>query len=303
MAYNPFDNGVYNATPPTLSDGQVAPVELDVNGNQKVNLAVVSGTLPLPTGAATSANQTNGSQKSQQVDAAGNVQPAGDTPAHSVNVEMTDGTNVLGTSAHPVAVSAASLPLPTGAATAANQATEIASLATLAGGVSGTKYQDNVAQINGTTTSVGTGASDAGTQRVAPCNPVIKTIQVTNPAAGAGWSTSPPSGKQWIIIAASWIFTASGTAANRTPNVFTNTSGNAWFVDLARNVITTGQAPRVNAFAGGQLSTDILSGNLQIFLSLPPGLIIDSNDAINASAANIQTTDQFSNIFLKVIEQ
>jgi hypothetical protein len=52
-------------------------------------------TLPLPTGAATettlgtrasSANQTNGSQKTQVVDAGGNVQPAGDSTARPIYV-------------------------------------------------------------------------------------------------------------------------------------------------------------------------------------------------------------------------
>jgi hypothetical protein len=201
-----------------------------------------------------------------------------------------------------IGVNVASSALAVGAATAANQATEITGLAAIVAALAAT-LKMNLAQIAGTATSVGTGASDAGTQRVAACNPVIKTISVSAPAAGAAWTATPPAGKQWIIIALSYIFTASATAATRTLNIFTNTSGNAWFVDLARNGITASQAPRVNAFSGGQLSTDILTGNLQIFLSLPPGLIIDSGDVLNGSAANIQTTDQFSNIFLKVIEQ
>ena len=44
MAYNPFNNGQYNSTPPTLTSGQTSPIQLDVNGNQKVVLA--SGTAP-----------------------------------------------------------------------------------------------------------------------------------------------------------------------------------------------------------------------------------------------------------------
>lgn len=55
--------GVYNSITPTMASGQMAPVQLDLNGNQKVNLintsiAITATALPLPTGAATSALQT-----------------------------------------------------------------------------------------------------------------------------------------------------------------------------------------------------------------------------------------------------
>jgi hypothetical protein len=42
--FNPTLAGQHNSTAPTLTDGQYAPVELDVNGNQKV---VVQGTVPV----------------------------------------------------------------------------------------------------------------------------------------------------------------------------------------------------------------------------------------------------------------
>jgi len=36
MSNNPFDQGIYRVTPPTLSDGDVCALQLDVNGNLKV---------------------------------------------------------------------------------------------------------------------------------------------------------------------------------------------------------------------------------------------------------------------------
>lgn len=57
------------------------------------SVAVTAASLPLPTGAATSANQTNASQKTQVVDGSGNVQPSLDTVARSGFVRVTDGTN------------------------------------------------------------------------------------------------------------------------------------------------------------------------------------------------------------------
>lgn len=93
------------------------------------NITNISGTVSLPTGAATSANQTNASQKTQIVDGSGNVvastsnslnvnvtntepisgtvtanQGTPNTLANAWPVEITDGTNVLGTSSHPVRI-------------------------------------------------------------------------------------------------------------------------------------------------------------------------------------------------------
>lgn len=95
-----------------------------------------SASLPVSvTGGATSANQTNGSQKTQVVDGSGNVQNAGDAAARALFEKITDGTNTAAVKAastaalatdpalvvavspnNTIPISAASLPLPTGAA-------------------------------------------------------------------------------------------------------------------------------------------------------------------------------------------
>jgi hypothetical protein len=49
----------------------------------------------LPTTAATSTKQSDGSQKSQTVDASGNVQPAGDTAARPIWAKLSDGAAAL----------------------------------------------------------------------------------------------------------------------------------------------------------------------------------------------------------------
>jgi hypothetical protein len=89
--------GQYNSSLPTLTTGQQSSIQLDSSGRQiisplstssTVNVNNISGTVSLPTGAATSANQatiisdlgtistnqTGGSQKTQIVDGSGNVQ-------------------------------------------------------------------------------------------------------------------------------------------------------------------------------------------------------------------------------------
>ncbi|HWR15160.1 MAG TPA: hypothetical protein VN577_10045 [Terriglobales bacterium] len=54
MSFNPYNQGQYKTTPPTLTDGQISPVMLDTNGNQKVTIvgtpavtATVSGTVSI----------------------------------------------------------------------------------------------------------------------------------------------------------------------------------------------------------------------------------------------------------------
>lgn len=82
------------------------PVVVDGSG---VTQPVSAASLPLPSGAATSANQTNGNQQTQVV---GNGNTAWVSAGHA---QLVDGSGVT------QPVSAAALPLPSGAATSANQ--------------------------------------------------------------------------------------------------------------------------------------------------------------------------------------
>jgi len=50
MSYNPFSNGQYNTPPPTLTNGQVAPLQLDANGQLKVVSSGSSNPAAGPTG-------------------------------------------------------------------------------------------------------------------------------------------------------------------------------------------------------------------------------------------------------------
>lgn len=113
MSNNPFSLGTYNVTPPTLSDGQTHQVELDVNANLKI--------ASLPAGAAIIGQ-----------------------------VEVTDGTNILGTSTHPVRTD------PTGGTTQPVSGTVTATQAT------GTNLHV-VVDSAPTTTVTGTVTANAGT--------------------------------------------------------------------------------------------------------------------------------------------
>jgi len=71
----------FNTSPTTITSTNGSPLECDNAGNLLVkalqsgtwNITNISGTVSLPTGASTSANQTNASQKTQIVDGSGNV--------------------------------------------------------------------------------------------------------------------------------------------------------------------------------------------------------------------------------------
>lgn len=110
---SPALTGQYNTTLPTLTTGQFGVLAVDANGRQilspTVTLPVSAVTLPLPTGAATAANQ--------------NSTAAGTSASNAQGVQ-----GVTGGVAMPISVS--TLPLPAGAATSANQSSEIAALGT-----------------------------------------------------------------------------------------------------------------------------------------------------------------------------
>lgn len=126
------------------------------SGTDSVSAVVSSSALP--TGAATSANQTNGSQLTQIVDGSGNVwgprtgsggvnwmpvinlEASADgsaIAARTLQIGGSDGTNLRNISVDSTGKLninniSGTISLPTGAATAANQATEISSLSTIA---------------------------------------------------------------------------------------------------------------------------------------------------------------------------
>ena len=176
----------------------------DASKNLDVNVQVSA----LPSGAATSALQTTGNTAlstinttlgSPMQNSGGSVtanlgtlngaataakQPAIGT-AGSASADVLSVQGISGGTAIPVQgtfwqttqpISAASLPLPSNAAEETG-----GNLATLAGGVSSSKYQENLATIAGTAVDVNSGNKSAGTQRM-----VIATDQPVVAGLGGG---------------------------------------------------------------------------------------------------------------------
>lgn len=122
--------GTVLTTTPTYTNGQTVPLRVNGSGAQVVDGSgvtqpVSAATLPLPTGASTAALQTTGNTSLASLTAQLPATLGAKTSANSLAVVLaTDET---------VPVSATTLPLPTGAATAALQTTQEATLTAISG--------------------------------------------------------------------------------------------------------------------------------------------------------------------------
>ena len=191
---------VANAAAPTLTEAQRAPCSTDLAGALRVG-GTVTATVST-SGLATSANQTNGTQQTRVVDA------AGDTALVTAGgLLQVDGSGVTQPISGNVGVTGVVTIDTSNLSTSALQTTGNTSLATIAGTVAGTEIQAdivaalpagtnnigdvdvltfpdnepfNVAQVNGSTVTAGAGAVTAGTQRVtlASDDPAVTSLGV-----------------------------------------------------------------------------------------------------------------------------
>lgn len=159
-----------------VNDGDVSsanPLPVSAVQSGTWNVTDVSGTISLPTGAATAAKQPA-------------LGTAGTASADVITVQGIAGMTAVAVDGSAVTqpVSAASLPLPTGAATAANQSTANTALAAiqtavelLDNAVSGTEFQvDIVAALPAGTNAIGKLAANSGVD--------IGDVDVTSISAG-----------------------------------------------------------------------------------------------------------------------
>ena len=230
-----------------------------------LNVDVLSSVLP--TGASTSANQTNGSQKAQSVDGAGNVQPAGDTPARSIQVEQTDGANVIGTAAHPTRID------PTGTTT----------------------QPVNTAQIAGTATSVNSGGLDNGSQRVVIASGRNLAV-VTPPAPGVDWTYTIPSKSQLKTIYVR--LNTDANVANRTLLIqIKDASGNRIWQGATQAPMTASDTYDIVFSSAPPTDTTVLTGNF-VRCNIPSDLPLISTDIVATAIQNKQAGDNYTFIYL-----
>lgn len=184
------------------SDGTNAQtISTDATG--KLNINNISGTVSLPTGASTSSNQTNGNQKTQQVDGSGNVQPAGDVASRKVFTALTDGTNTTAVKAG----STAALASDPSAVVALSPNSPVPSGSNVIGALTANQSV-NVSQFAGNNTVTGTGASGSGIPRVTVSND--SNVLATQSGTWTVQQGSPP-----------WTITGTGSAGTPATGVIT----------------------------------------------------------------------------------
>lgn len=155
---------------------------------------VSAASLPLPTGAATSANQTTLGSQTTKINDGTNTAAV---KAASTAAAATDPAIVVAISPNnTVPVSAASLPLPSGAATSALQSTQDTSINTLLkpantlAGVTTVSTVTNLAQMAGAAIAMGTGVRAAGVQRVTIATDDLVPVSAASLPLPSGAATS-----------------------------------------------------------------------------------------------------------------
>lgn len=207
-----------------------APVVL---ASDQAAIPVTVASLPLPTGAATSAKQDTGNTSLASID--------GKTPALGQAAMAASSPVVIASNQSTLPVSAASLPLPSGAATSANQATEIASLSAIDTKLGGTlkvqapsvedsSFTDNPFAIAGKgstgpgtfikqSVSTATGGTDGDGNQIL-CLAVRDFSQGSPSAASGSLTAGSPTASfsctnpQSLVVSISGTWTGSITANN-----------------------------------------------------------------------------------------
>ena len=125
----------------------------------------------------------------------------------------------------------------------------------------------------------------------------ITTLTIANPAAGAEWSVTVPTGEQWIVRAVRARFVSSAAVATRFPNLVEDDgAGNLTVQSAPATGIAAAQTWDISWFHG---AVNIQNNNVQcnpwtLDTRMPPGFLIRS------ITGNIQAADQWSAIALLV---
>ena len=233
-------DGSGNVVPHQIDCDRTTPTQcqaIDSSGRAAIQ---APPSLPLPTGAATAANQ--------EVTAAG---------TSALSAQAVQG--VTGGVALPATLAGTTVPLPTNAAqetggnlatigtntgtTATNTGTTATNTGTIAGAVTSSVMQDNIKQVNGTTVLVNTGATGTGSQRVT-------VAQDTTTIAGS--AATAITGTQATVAAgtAPTNMTVTGCQYNTSAPAPTNAQTVATQCDVAGRTIVATQPSTANFVTG-----------------------------------------------------
>lgn len=221
---------------------------------------VSAASLPLPTGAATSANQTTGN-----------------TSLSSIDAKLTSPLTVTGpltaaqlANAEPIGISASALPLPTGASTAANQSTEITSLSSINGKL----------------------ANDAsGDLRVNGTGPAGSFQFLTASATGSFPNVAVPASTKYKVLTVTIEVTTDANVANRTVGLMIRNAGASQiYAFILSPIIMTASSGTCRFLFGGSipLATAFTSQNATVPM---PNFSLSATLIIEARLINQQVGD------------
>ena len=127
-----------------------------------------------------------------------------------------------------------------------------------------------------------------------------RLVTITNPAAGANFTQTVETNSIWVVQSLKFVLTTDANVATRvinitlsTPTLLMLTLGHQ-FTQAASLGVTYNLCwnhPEVNASPGGQVNR-----------YFPPRYFLNEGDIIASSITNIQATDAFTLIQLRVLE-
>ena len=216
------------------------------------NITNISGTISLPTGAATSANQTNASQKTQIVDGSGNVIAS---TSNNLNVQCANCSG-SGASAVDAATFTAgtSVFAPSGGQFTSGGATACVTAHQCVVGMTAARaFLTDTSSINGTTTLAGNGTTGAGSIRVTIASD--NTAFSVNAVESGTWNINNVSGTISLP-------TGAATSSLQPTNAAQGSSTSGQTGPMVQGAVTTA-APTYTTAQTSPLSLDT-AGNLRV---------------------------------------
>lgn len=130
-------------------------------------------------------------------------------------------------------------------------------------------------------------------------NGLVRSVQVSNPAAGSDWNVTVPTGARWQVQSVTEVFTASATVANRGLQLVADDGANILAIGEDQGSITAGQTGTFSFFLGAN-SIGGLAFNMASVAWVSP--VLQQGFRVRSNTVGLQAGDQYSAIFLLVLE-
>lgn len=126
----------------------------------------------------------------------------------------------------------------------------------------------------------------------------ITSQVVANPAAGADWSVTVPTGQIWRVRSIFAQLVSSATVANRQPFLQIKDAGGNFLFLLDWGTAQTASLTSSYTWGG---SCPLVNNGTSIFVGpIPQDMVLAEGSTISASTASIQTGDQWQKVCLLV---